>query len=294
MLCGTGKCASFSETTLLLRFLGDEGQIERLANFRESNIPLAVADLRDRINNFDSIYERHTANLFSEIYENISDGCEFVIDKTPRYTLIANDLLRVFPNAHFIILWRHPLAVLHSIIETFGGGSWRLYDFLIDFFRGAQSLYDFQVANRDRPNVTSLKYEELVADPIMHIRKLGECMGSPEITRLTDVKLEDRGSARLGDPSGSRKYSTVSGSSLNSWQVGLDNWYRRRWAKRIFYPHGERFYEALGYEYPQNFEAFSFSGFTQGIRDFKENYTTEKRSRRRILRKLKNNYRSMN
>lgn len=49
---------------------------------------------------------------------------KYFLDKTPRYYSIIPELYRVFPEAHFILLFRNPLAVLTSILTTWVRGEW--------------------------------------------------------------------------------------------------------------------------------------------------------------------------
>ena len=44
------------------------------------------------------------------------------LDKTPRYHYIAPELFRLFPDAKVVFLWRNPLAVVASIVETWTQG----------------------------------------------------------------------------------------------------------------------------------------------------------------------------
>jgi hypothetical protein len=48
----------------------------------------------------------------------------FFLDKTPRYFMIIPELGRVFPKARYLILFRNPLAVLGSILNTWVRGEW--------------------------------------------------------------------------------------------------------------------------------------------------------------------------
>ena len=45
-------------------------------------------------------------------------GKQYFLDKTPRYYFIISELFRTFPRAHYIILFRNPLAVLCSVLRT--------------------------------------------------------------------------------------------------------------------------------------------------------------------------------
>ena len=48
----------------------------------------------------------------------------YFLDKTPPYAHFLPELAQTFPEAKFIALWRNPLAVVASIVETFCDGRW--------------------------------------------------------------------------------------------------------------------------------------------------------------------------
>jgi hypothetical protein len=52
----------------------------------------------------------------------------------------SSDILAAFPEGKFIVLWRSPLAVGASIIETWASGKWNLYRVKVDLFDGIESL----------------------------------------------------------------------------------------------------------------------------------------------------------
>ena len=73
-------------------------------------------------------------NLYSKyLYKNKYD---YFLDKTPRYYLIIDELLKIFPSAKYIILIRNPLAVLGSIINTWTQEDW------LSLNRYKHDLYD--------------------------------------------------------------------------------------------------------------------------------------------------------
>ena len=49
------------------------------------------------------------------------------VDKSPPYHLIAQQIISTFPDARFVFLWRNPLSVLASIVDTLADGRWDTY-----------------------------------------------------------------------------------------------------------------------------------------------------------------------
>ena len=52
----------------------------------------------------------------------------------PPYCLVAEEIMRIFPEGKFVFLWRNPLSVIASMIETWG--PWRPTFMTADLFVG--------------------------------------------------------------------------------------------------------------------------------------------------------------
>ncbi|RYD54446.1 MAG: sulfotransferase [Verrucomicrobiaceae bacterium] len=119
LLLMSGKCATLGEPSLLLRFLGEDVAMTRRATYWESLVETATADMRKAWDGYDEAYRKGVRELMLGIYDGLAEGREWFLDKTPRYTLIGEEILATFPDAKFIVLWRHPLAVAASVSSTF-------------------------------------------------------------------------------------------------------------------------------------------------------------------------------
>ncbi len=120
-------------------------------------------------------------------------GCALrFLEKTPKNVLRIPFIERIFPDALYVFLWRDPRGNLASIMEAWQSGAWRTYERL-DGFDGPWSMllppgwqemrgrpleelaaFQWESANRialgdlaqlPRERWTSLRYEDLVADP---------------------------------------------------------------------------------------------------------------------------------
>jgi hypothetical protein len=75
-------------------------------------------------------YERSVGTAARSLYNEAAAGAPFYLDKTPPYFLIVDEIVRALPEARIIVLWRNPLSVLASVVETVCGGRWRCEDLL--------------------------------------------------------------------------------------------------------------------------------------------------------------------
>jgi len=92
----------------------------------------------------------------------------YFLDKTPRYHLIVEEIISLFGDGRFVFLWRNPLAVVASMVDTGAGGRWWLHSHRVDLFTGLTGLVDAYCRHRER--YFALRYEDLVAEPEAQMR----------------------------------------------------------------------------------------------------------------------------
>ena len=248
LLLASGRCATLGEPSLLLRFLGEGPVMSRKATYWESLIETSTADIRAEWPGFDDSYRQGVRELMGRIYDGLAGGKEWFIDKTPRYSLIAEEIRSTFPDAKFIVLWRHPLAVAVSVSKTFRKGRWCPDEFGIDLHEGLDRLHAFCRAHPD--DVCEVRYEDLVTETARELGRIGDYLGWDGLAEVAEGELVESAGGTLGDPTGVLKYRKVSAASREAWTGEFDNWYRRAWARR--YVSGERvgWLKDLGYELP--------------------------------------------
>lgn len=122
-------------------------------------------------------YIKGIAKTYRGFYNSILDKTEkkIFLDKTPRYYLIIDEILEYFPDAKIILLIRNPLAVLNSIIKTWQEQNlFQLVFYKQDILRAPIVLNEWlRKIETDRiKNVYSIKYEDLLQDPVPYIRKI--------------------------------------------------------------------------------------------------------------------------
>lgn len=87
----------------------------------------------------------------------------YFLDKTPRYNLVAEEIMQTFREAKYILLWRNPLAIIASVVETFGKGKWIPHYHMVDLYEGLFRLLEFQERYRDRIHI--VRFEDLLTSP---------------------------------------------------------------------------------------------------------------------------------
>lgn len=241
------EISSVSEPWLLLPFFY---ALEREGSFTEYSHTAAQAALNEfieKLPNGLSDYYDAINDASSALYAKVaSGGSRYFIDKTPRYSLISNHLIRAFPDAKFIFLWRNPLSVLASINETWGEGHWLPYGYKIDLYAGFDRLFDACQEAKDRSVIVN--YEKLVKDPEAEVRRICSYLDIPYTSALVRDFSTTVFSGRFGDPTGVKKYTNISSSPVSGWKKVLNSRYRVRWAKRYLSWIGTERVHEIGYE----------------------------------------------
>jgi len=211
LLLASGQCATLGEPSLLLRFLDSPDSIQRLATYWESLLQKSAEDIRAEWPEFDIVYRSKVRDLAHAVYSGLAGEKIYFIDKTPRYTLIAEEIIQTFPDAKFIVLWRHPIAIAASLVDSYREGCWALRDFEIDLYKGLDNLFDFSRKHSEK--ILDLRYEDLVATPEKQLQRIGDYLQIPKLEDSSGSELPKTVGGRLGDQTGRLAYNRVSADS---------------------------------------------------------------------------------
>jgi hypothetical protein len=205
----------------------------------------AIEDFGERLPGGEDDYLDEVRAFALRLYEKAAGEDDvYFLDKTPPYSLVVEEIMRLFPEAKFVFLWRNPLSVLASLVRTWG--PWHPTFMSADLFTGLPRLIAAFDANRDRAHAA--RFEDLVSGEEEHWRSL---MGYLELefdpsslTGFADVELN----GRMGDPTGPKQYSALSSEPKGKWRQTLANPLRKQWARRYLRFLGAERLAIMGYE----------------------------------------------
>jgi Sulfotransferase family len=250
MLAAHSQIASAAETWLLLPFLYTLRRDGATSEYGHSTAVRAIEEFYSHhLAGGRSGYLDEGRRFFLRLYADAADGRPYFLDKTPRYHLVAPELLELFPDAKVVFLWRNPLAVAASIIDSWNAGNWNLDTHRIDLQRGLAGLVSAYEVRGE--NAVAVRYEDLLERPGEEIaRVLGELdLPLEEGLAETFSTVELPGS--MGDYHGRRTYAAVSREPLAKWQSTLANPFRRAWARRYLDWIGRERLALQGYDYDE-------------------------------------------
>jgi hypothetical protein len=170
------------------------------------------------------------ARLFLErLQDRIAQpGKTWFVDKTPRYHLILDELAEMFPDAKFIVLWRNPLAVVGSILNTWKNGRFDLRFYEQDVFKGPSNILSF--VEKRAVDLCEVRFEDLVTHPEAAVRRITDFLELPPLATIALPENDPLKQSRLGDKTGIHKFSAVSTAPTEEWISAFASPVRRHWA----------------------------------------------------------------
>ena len=219
-------------------------------DYRQQTCATALEGLSSSLGDASGSSWPEMVNRFAgEVYDELSPpGTRVFVDKTPRYALIAPELVSWFPEAKFIVLWRNPLAAAASFTRTISEGTWRFWRNHVDLYDGLANLVELaEGPARDR--VVALRYEDLVQDPDRELARIGEHLGLDlDTDRATSdfdrIPVPDD----IGDRWGAARFDEVSSAPLDEWPSHYNTPVRRVWARRYHDWLGDERLAVMGYD----------------------------------------------
>jgi len=161
----------------------------------------------------------YTDTLYGRYLDQHPDKALF-LDKTPAYALILDFMARVYPDARYVVLTRHPLAIFSSFAESFFDSDYQAaldYNPICERYVPAIAKF-LREAKTPQYHVV---YEDLVADPEPVLKEIFEFLGLEHEPDAVDYGKHGSAGKGLGDPIGVKKYSRPSTASIHKWAAEI-------------------------------------------------------------------------
>ncbi len=141
------------------------------------------------------------------------------LDKTPAYALILPFLMRVFPDAKYVVITRHPLAIFSSFANSFFDGDYQTaqqYNPILNRYVPAIAAF---LRQTEVPFI-HVRYEDFVKDPETWFARICEHIGVPFEQEAIDYGKQEGNEERpkgLGDPIGVAQHTRPTTASVKKW-----------------------------------------------------------------------------
>lgn len=189
-------------------------------------------------------------NLYSSYLEGTK--CSHFLDKTPRYYLITDELQKIFPQAHYILLIRNPLAVLGSMINTWTKNNWvALSKMKYDLIDAIET--NIKVLDNQKEKFLIVHYEKLISESEEVFQNIFDHLNLAfEREALVNYNKSEDEKWAFGDPVSVYDKKGIDRDNDSKWQEGLND--PQYW--RVMYDYlayiGEDKFTRLGYDFNLN------------------------------------------
>lgn len=223
ILHATGQVHTRPEPHLLtpLAFLGYYGRVDRAPYdpvVSARALQAFVRDLPGGEADYLQALRAYAGVLYGRVLESAPPGTPWFLDKTPAYALVPEFLARLYPEARFIVLTRHPAAVFTSYAESFFDGDFAA----AAAFNPILARYVPKVAwllRQAHLEVLHVRYEDLVTWPEEALKRICAFLDIPfsrEALEYGRVPLVEG----AGDPTGVGRHPRPVVDSRERW-VGV-------------------------------------------------------------------------
>lgn len=180
----------------------------------------AVEDFVSRLPGGREAYRRAMCDAYGGLYRThlAAVGKRVFVDKTPRYFLVLPELRWLFPEAPIILLLRHPLAVLVSMIHTWARDDIsRLEPHRVDLIQGPAKL---AVAAEHGSDIV-VRYEQLLANPEEELRRLCVACGVEYRGTMVAYGKARQAAWSMGDPVNAHRKEAIDPQHADAWRMRL-------------------------------------------------------------------------
>ena len=240
------KVDTIPESWFLLNLLHPVSRNKAYTEYSYPVLKKAIHHLYESLPKGKKTYFEATKAFALKIYEELPGEGNFLLEKTPRYHLIANELVETFPEAKFIFLWRNPLAIGSSILKTWGNNQWNLHSYKVDLYDGLDNLID--LFKKKQSNFYGLNYEHLLVQPEEEMQNLSQFLGIEYDNEMIEKGLK-KVFHQMGDQTGVVNYNELSTAPLEKWKSEVHNPLRKNWFRKYLHRIGEANLKLIGYDY---------------------------------------------
>lgn len=222
---------SVAEPWLLLPFSYAYKKEGVLSEYGHNIAYSAFEDFINNLPNKENDYYEALGAFAQNLYEKQCGNNEmYFLDKTPRYIYIIPQIVKIFPDAKFIFLFRNPVHVMSSMIQTWCDGRFKqMYVYERDLNYGPKALSEGYELLRDK--AYAIQYEEYVTNPKKYTKEICEYLEIDfDKDMLSSFSSQDT-KGRMGDPTGVKEYKSVDKRSLDKWKKTFNTKFRQNYIK---------------------------------------------------------------
>lgn len=202
-----------------LAYLGYWGRVEK-APYDHVVAAIGQKAFIDALPNKEQDYWNACRSYCNQLYDAYMEGSSesICLDKTPEYATVWPFLTKVFPDAKYIVLTRHPAAIFSSFANSFFDGDFaaaQQHEPILE--RYIPALAGF--LRQTEVPFFHLCYEDLVREPEIWMQKLYTYLDLPLETNTVEygANTQQASKSGLGDPIGVGQHSRPTDANIYKW-----------------------------------------------------------------------------
>lgn len=160
----------------------------------------------------------YTDTLYGRMLST-SDASYF-LDKTPANALVLPFLQKLYPDAKYVVLTRHPLAIFSSYANSFFNGDWgaaHAFNPILERYVPAMAKF-----LRERPvSLLHVVYEELVQNPESQLERVFAFLGIENDPEAVEYGKSGPAKQGMGDPMTVDRQDRPVTDSVDKWAAEL-------------------------------------------------------------------------
>ena len=183
-----------------LAFLGYHDTVEK-APYDHINAAKAIREYVDALPGGETDYLDALRAYTDVMYGRILEGREqrYFMDKTPAYGLVLPFITRLLPGARYLVLTRHPLAVLSSYANSFFEGDYdAAYAFNPILHRYVPAIAKM-LLEKPVPHIR-VRYEDVVTSPSTELARIFAHLDLPHEESAVNYGAHHHEKGSFGDP----------------------------------------------------------------------------------------------
>jgi hypothetical protein len=154
--------------------------------------------------------------LYGRMLSTAAGNEQYFLDKTPANALVLPFMERVYPDAKYIVLTRHPAAIFASYANSFFDGDFAsAANFNPIVSRYVPAMADF-LRTAKAPHL-HVRYEDLVSDPEATLERISSFLDIPFEFEVVNYKKKEVAGKGLGDPVGVAQHNRPVTASIHKW-----------------------------------------------------------------------------
>ena len=177
-----------------------------------------IADLPNGEQDYLDALRAYTDTLYGRMLS--TSDCSYFLDKTPANALVLPFLCRLYADAKYVVLTRHPLAVFSSYANSFFDGDWEAahaFNPILERYVPAMAALI-----RERPvPLLQVAYEDLVTEPQPQLERVFAFLGLEHDPDAVDYGKAGAMKKGLGDPITVDRQGRPVTASVDKWALEL-------------------------------------------------------------------------